>query len=229
MMGLSAMCVGWIPPLLAADVETWLKLTFAAVAFLIWAINQLVSNAKKQAPPQAPQPMQQQRPQPGLEDVQDFLRRATEQRQREVQKPPQPPKQRQPRPAQKKGPPQPPKKPKTIAKPLSAEVIDEPMRERSVGAHVQKHLDTKAFQVRSSHLSQVAEAPSQLESHQHQVFDHRVGRLTQGIESDDDPATEGPASALVPAAAIAKLLANPESAKQAFILGEIFRRPESTW
>ncbi len=103
------------------------------------------------------------------------------------------------------------------------------MRERSVGAHVQKHLSTKAFQDRSSHLSQVAEAPSQLETHQHQVFDHNVGRLTTGTESDDDPATEGPASALVPAAAIAKLLANPESAKQAFILGEIFRRPEDRW
>jgi hypothetical protein len=61
------------------------------------------------------------------------------------------------------------------------------------------------------------------------VFDHQVGRLTTGTESDDDPATEGPQRALPPAAAIATLFANPESAKQAFILGEIFRRPDDRW
>lgn len=229
-MMLGADLLGWIP-LLAADVETWLKLTFAAVAGLIFLINQLVSIAKKnQAPPaprQAPQPVPQ-RPQPGLEDVQDFLRRAAEQRQREAQRPPQPPKQKQPRPQQpKKGPAQTPKKqPQRLAKPLTAEVVEDPLRERTVSQHVQRHLSTSEFQERSSHLSQVAEKPSEIDSHLHQVFDHQVGRLTKGIEADDDPAKEGPVAPLTPAAMIGRMLANPESAQQAIILGEILRRPE---
>jgi hypothetical protein len=226
-----AIMLDWAP-LLAADLETWLKLTFAAVAGLIWLVNQLVSNAKKnQAPPvprQAQQPVPQ-RPQPGLEDVQDFLRRAAEQRQREAQRAAQPPKPKQQRPqSPKKGPAQTPKKSRPLAKPLSAEVVDEPMRERSVGEHVQRHLSTSQFQERSSHLSQVAEKPSEIGSHLQQVFDHQVGRLTTGTESDDDPATEGAPVQVSPATAIARMLAQPESAKQAFILGEIFRRPEST-
>ncbi|MEW5919092.1 MAG: hypothetical protein AB1762_21995, partial [Gemmatimonadota bacterium] len=77
-----------------------------------------------------------------------------------------------------------------------------------------------------SHLSQVAEKPSEIDSHLHQVFDHQVGRLTKGIEADDDPAKEGPVAPLTPAAMIGRMLANPESAQQAIILGEILRRPE---
>ncbi|MDZ4781151.1 MAG: hypothetical protein SGJ19_12930 [Planctomycetia bacterium] len=226
-----AIILGWAP-LLAADLETWLKLTFAAVAGLIWIVNQLVNNAKKNQAPPVPRPAQPpvpQRPQPGLEDVQDFLRRAAEQRQREAQRAAQPPKPKQQRPATpKKAPAQTPKKPRQLAKPLSAEVVAEPMRERSVGEHVQKHLDSSQFQQRSSHLSQVAEAPSQIGSHLQHVFDHQVGRLTTGTESDDDPATEGAAVPVTAAAAIARMLSQPESAKQAFILGEIFRRPDST-
>ncbi len=224
--------LGWAP-LLAADLETWLKLTFAAVAGLIWLVNQLVNNAKKNQAPPVPRPAQPpapQRPQPGLEDVQDFLRRAAEQRQREAQRAAQPPpKPKQQRPATpKKGPAQTPKKSKPLARPLSAEVVEEPMRERTVGEHVQRHLSTSQFQERSSHLSQVAEKPSEIDSHLHQTFDHQVGRLTTGTESDDDPATEGAPVPVSAAATIARMLSQPESAKQAFILSEIFRRPEST-
>jgi hypothetical protein len=222
----AATVAGLFAPLLAADVELWLKLTFAAVAGLIWLVNQIFKEARKPGQaPRPPAPPQQQRPQPGLEDVQEFLRRAAEQRQRDAQ--PQRPKQKPPK-LPKKPQQQQPRKPKTIARPLQSEAIDEPMRERSVGEHVKKHLDPQVFKERSRHLSSVAEAPSQIASHTQQVFDHQVGRLARGTESDDDPATEGPRLAPTPAAAIAAMLANPDSLRQAFILGEIFRRPDET-
>lgn len=238
----SALVAAWFAPLLADAI--WLELTFAAIAGLLWLLNQIFGAANKagqpgpQRPGAPPVPQRpQQQPQPGLEDVQEFLRRASEQRQRESQRQQQPAKAKQQRsqqqrPQQKK-PPQPSqqqqRKPKTIARPLTAEVAQDPMREPSVGAHVQKHLSEKPFQDRSTHLSQVAEAPSQIDSHLHQVFDHQVGRLTTGTESDDDPASEGPRAAVTPAVAIGYMLGNPDSARQAFILGEILRRPDDRW
>lgn len=217
-------------PLLAAGAGIWIELTIAAIAGLLWLVNQIFNNAKKPGAPPAQQrpgvpPVPQQR-QPGLEDVQEFLRRAAEQRQRPQQQKEQRKQQRQPQ-QQKKAAQQQQqqsaRKPKSISKPLQVEVVDEPKRERSVSAHVQSRLDNQQFRDSSAHLSNVADAPSQIDSHLHQVFDHQVGRLTRGTESDDDPATEGRTLALPPAAAIGAMLANPESARQAFILGEIFR------
>lgn len=217
-------------PLLAAGAGFWIELTIAAIAGLLWLVNQIFNNANKPGQP----PMQQrpnvppvpQKKQPGLDDVQEFLRRAAEQRQRPQQKEQRKQQQqRQQQPQQKK--PQQQQKAqrqqKPQSRPLQVEVVEESKRERSVAASVQKHLDTQQFRERSAHLSQVAEAPSQIGSHLQQVFDHQVGRLTRGTEADDDPAKEGPVGVLPPASSIAAMLANPESARQAFILGEIFR------
>lgn len=217
-------------PLLAAGAGIWIELTIAAIAGLLWLVNQIFNNANKPGQPPVQQrpnvPPVPQKKQPGLDDVQEFLRRAAEQRQRppqqkeKDQRKQQRPLQQQPKKSpQQQGS----RKQKSQPRPLEAEVVQEPMRERSVSAHVQKHLDPQEFKNRSEQLSSVASAPSQIDSHLHQVFDHQVGRLTRGIEADDDPAREGPQAGLPPSAAIATLFANPESFRQAFILSEILR------
>lgn len=217
---------GLFAPLLAAGgAGFWVELTIMAIAGLLWLVNQIFNNANKPGQPPVQQrpnaPPVPQKKQPGLDDVQEFLRRAAEQRQRPQQKE-QRKQQRQQQ--QKKAPQQQgQRKQKAQSQPVRVEVVEDPMRERTVSAHVSKHLDSKGFGERSAHLSQVAEAPSQIGSHLQQVFDHQVGRLTRGSESDDDPATEGPLVAATPASSIAAMLANPDSARQAFILSEILR------
>jgi hypothetical protein len=200
--------VGVFPPLLGAA-GFWIELTIAAIAGLLWLVNQIFNNANKPG-----QPPLQQRPgappippkkQPGLDDVQEFLRRAAEQRQRPQQK--EQKKQQRPQQQQAKKQPQQQgqKKQRSQSRPPRVEVVPEPLRERA-DAH-----------------SSVGDGRSVMDAHLHQVFDHQVGRLTHGTESDDDPATEGRIVALPPAAAIATLFANPESFRQAFILSEILR------
>jgi hypothetical protein len=177
---------------------------------LLWIVNQLFNNANKPGQP----PLQQrpgappipQKKQPGLDDVQEFLRRAAEQRQRPQQKEQKKLQRPQQQQAKKQQPQQQgQKKQKSQPRQPQVEVVAEPLR------------------ARSEPLSTVGAGPSVMDAHLHQVFDHQVGRLTQGTESDDDPATEGRAVGLPPAVAIAALFNNPESFRQAFILSEILR------
>jgi hypothetical protein len=82
-------------------------------------------------------------------------------------------------------PPQAPPPPRPAARPVArpapvvlAEPISEVPMGLSVDAHVEQHLDSRAFDERASHLGETVDrADDELEARVHQVFDHRLGQL----------------------------------------------------
>jgi hypothetical protein len=103
----------------------------------------------------------------------------------------------------------------------------------SVTEHVRKHLDTSAFSARAQEITRLETVDEQLEERLQQVFDHKLGQLTQ--RSSSLPPAEpqqvsapaaGPALVRGAAADIAEMLAHPNGARNAVVLQEVLRRPE---
>ena len=190
-------------PLLAAN--DWLGIIVPIVFFIIYALNQLLSNKNPktgQRPPQRREPPAERpmRPNPNAPptanprapcaqggkptpldaEIEQFLRRADQRRgNRPQQKRPaqQPPK------APPKSPPRTLPREADISGPIAAEALDD-RGLSSVAASVEQHMGGRGFAQRAEHLADdISRADLQMEEHLQKSFNRKVGTLdstTQG-------------------------------------------------
>lgn len=229
-----------------AAIQDWLQL-LVPLAFFLYAIIQLLSakagpQARKppqRKPEQAERPLRPapQAPLPGSPqaqlnaEIEQFLRRAGERRERSrppSASPPKPP--QAPRPAAPVGAE---RRPRSEKRP-GAPPPPEPRRREisTVAAEVEQYMGQRGFAQRTEHLADdIVKADAQMEEHLKQAFSRKVGTL-----DDASPAAAGPVTdvapaiqAASPAESFAGMLANPQNVRQAIILTEILARPEHRW
>ena len=182
-------------------------------------------------PPQAPAA-------PGKE-VQDFLRRAANQKR--STRPPSgpapattsPPAFPQPTPGRRPQRTPPPVRASSEPRRLAVveEVVESPTEE-TVAEHVRRSLNTSSFEQRAESLGdRVEQADEQMEAHLKSAFDHRIGTLSGRQISADEGTSSTPASSERESAPIeiAALLADPANRRNVMILNEILSRPEHRW
>ena len=215
-------------PLFAAA-DDIIRLVIILLIIIIPAIAQLIAKIRTIKPPGAgPLPQAPQRPVPAdvVNEIEDFLKRATQKR--EV---------KQPRPAPVQ---QAMRRIEKLEKPVNAEVVADAPVGGKVEEHVKKYLDSENFARRESQLGEeVAQADKAIDQHLSQVFDHQVSRLASlpGEAAAPPVAYEPPelveaSSLAIPdtfATGLTDLLSNPEAIRQAIVFSEIFRRPEERW
>ncbi|MBN1851813.1 MAG: hypothetical protein JW829_03785 [Pirellulales bacterium] len=98
---------------------------------------------------------------------------------------------------------------------------------RGVARHVNEHIGASSFAARTSQLGEdIAYADERLESHLQQTFDHSVSRLVHRVLSPGDVQLQ---EASPFAESIVKMLQSPESMQQVILLNEILRRPGERW
>lgn len=225
--------------------DLW-SLIVPIVFFIIYAINHLLASKANRPPAQNPQrrpapkgerppPPVQPQAQPGdplasdpaqqlNNEIEQFLRRATERRsdrsgrkQASIAKtpPPSPPKPRR-------------------EQPLDVTPL-EPRELSSVTASVEKHLADRGFGKRAEHLADdIVRNDQEREQHLQQTFGHRVGSLPDTAPKSSgvpvtDTATEVVAGVSPVAAGVIAILADPKTLRQAIVLSEILERPEHRW
>jgi hypothetical protein len=139
--------------------------------------------------------------------------------------------------AQRRAARQPPPDIEILDTPVDVEIVEaEPVVAEDVATHVAKHLNTREFSERTSHLGEhVGMADDDMDAHLHQKFDHKLGRLGGALKSQvsdsDASAYEQPQAAPASSGAteIAKLLRTPQNVRNAIVLSEILTRPEHRW
>ncbi len=232
---------------LAADWVELIAKGIPVLLFIFWLISQAVGEAQakpKLRPPQAgPRPPARPQPRAGqppnvLDEMEAFLRRAAEKRDRA----------RSPMPRSSRSPRQPsdrlpnrsakrrdrcgkrrrslPQFPRRRAETspgqssISQSDAYGPSSTATSGGLTARHaIGSRSFGQRISHLGErVADADDRLEARLEGAFDHSVGSLSH----QNSPQPEPPSST---AAAIARMLDSPENVRQAIILNEILRRP----
>jgi len=226
----------------------WEQLIIGAIAVGIWALNQYFGSRNKQAPPARNNPPQPPRPgqQPGgqkglLDEVEQFLKDARKQVQRQ-QNPQQPSQRNQPPPmpqqANRKQKQQAAKKAAKArpqpARPLAeSRPLDDIERGSSVAEHVREHIgndrfDTSQFDERAGNLSHLQQTTEQdIGAHVRSVFDHQVGTMTSG-SALSGPAAEAPAGP-TPAQQLFVMIRDPQGMRNAVLLQEILRPPLDRW
>jgi hypothetical protein len=225
--------------LLIADAG-WIKLIFVAVVFIIWIFNNLMGDKAKAKPRPMQRPMPPPKPtegvpeagrqagqQPLVGEIEEFLQRANRKREEKARR-------KQGSKAPKVA------KPAPVARQPARRLVDggsesqqfEVTTGRSVAEHVQQHLNTSQFAERAAHMvdDDIAKNDAEREAHRRQVFDHKLGTLSDTSTGAAKAATEATAAARdIGAIPIGNLLANPDSLRQAIILNEILTRPEQRW
>jgi hypothetical protein len=117
---------------------------------------------------------------------------------------------------------------------VEAELVEVELADQTdrVGRSVEMHMrGTQAIDARTRQLgAEVDLADDKLEAHLHQVFDHKLGDLKK-TTADAAPRTVAATPELqTPAATtFARMLADPQSLRNTFILTEIMKRPEGNW
>jgi len=241
-------------PLLAADI---LETVIGALFFILWIAAQLLGGRKeaqkKQPRPQQPVDLAEdvaprrnqdlgnlgpRNQEEALRDeVEDFLRRATQGKPARVQEKStraQPPRERPVAPAARQVPGPPHDGGHALRDQGAAEHVARPIgtqeiatRTRPLGA---RSLGTQALGARSLGTrslgtqalgTQVATADDRLELRLHEKFDHTVGRLEHRDIPEDDQHKK-----VDMAAEIAQMLRSPEGMRQLIVANEILRRPE---
>ena len=230
-------------PLLAADVWGWIV---PVVVIAIYVISHLWNLIQGQQPQQQrpnqqrrPRGPQGERPLPGQPqqpaaaeqthlntEIEQFLKRANERREQksrratEHSEAPNGPIQRQPR-------------------PTMAVDVEQPVERtdfNSVSSSVERHLGMRSFDKREELLAEdIDQADEDMELHLQQTFGHRVGTFDTASSRDAEdpqrinlrpsPTDDHPAVAL----ALAGLLVNHASLRQAVLLKEILERPVDRW
>lgn len=163
------------------------------------------------------------------DDIEEFLRRAAarrQQRQAQGAGPPKPQRAPQSRPPQR-----PVHQPPPDIQIVEPEVIEAETVHESVANQVQQYFG-------SANLisgDEVDQADEQMETHLHQVFDHRVGQLRDtsvGVKEPAEPQLDRSAPGAEKGKAkgkganfIAEMLRSPKSLRQAIVVSEILRRP----
>ncbi len=233
-------------PLFAAA-EDFLQFLVPLVFFGVWAINQLLANARQRRPVPRPRPAP---PRPGpaaggakpaagrqpagpadfRDEIEAFLRRATEQKGEVVERAP----------AAKR-----PKHQAPVAKPVrqpasqAAEVkkIERPheVRREPLAEAVDHKFDKEKqdFEQRAGKMgAALAEADAARLRHQRQTFEHAVGDLAEQKRLGDTLRLTETQDAPVPAPLARDLLAafqNPTKLRNAILLREILERPVNRW
>lgn len=214
-------------PLLLAAVD-WGNVIFWAVIILGFfgrALSQLFQQKPNQAPPQKQQPMRPRQPKPLGNEVEEFLRRAIDQRRGE-----QPAEVEILQPVAPAGPP-----PFQMAEAAVAEVHAEDSQiGENVEEHVHSHIDTSQFADRESHLgSDIDQADDKMAARLHKVFDHQLGQFRREdrreVESTERASTPPEDIFRLKSQSLADALRNPGSLRQAIVLSEILHRPDDRW
>jgi hypothetical protein len=230
-------------PLLAAiNVDVIETLVILVIAGIAGIARVLAAMQQKQPPAGGPRVQQPPRPIPkdAADEIDDFLRRAAQQRTSQ----PTPQRTAQPAGQRTAQAPQPARLPAARAaasKPVVAEVVAAAPVGGQVTEHVQKFLDTEEFTRRGDQLGEevVAQVDREIDQHLHQVFDHSLSQIaaTPGetaappeavgvMELPESSATEIPSTF---ATDLAALLTDSNSIRHAIVLNEIIHRPEERW
>jgi hypothetical protein len=219
-------------PLIAADIGNVIGLLVFIVIVLLSVAGQIMNKAREgqqKGPPQRPGPRPQPQPRqqqgPVVNEIDQFVRQAA-QRPAEGG--------RQPVAQRPGGRPQSlPRGPAVRERPVEAVPVEllEPIADdsSSVAEHVRTHAAPKSIGTVGSRKleSEVAQADENLEERVHELFDHKLGRLsgTPGETAEESGASIPPTAA----AGMAAMLTDPASIRQAIVLSEILQRPEHRW
>ncbi len=175
-----------------------------------------------------------------MNEIEEFLKRAAAMRARQPgaqPAPPRPPVSPPPTPL-REAPVAPLSRFAPSAEVQDAEVVEaEEVTGDQVSAYVSRHLDSGLFKERASHLGEVVRSTDEaIESHLHETFEHRLGRLgasTARAEDstldDEETAAAKAASVQVPALTFSALLRSPQNLRNAIILSEILNPPHIRW
>lgn len=241
--------------LFAFDLGDFIRIGVLILFFLGPALSKLFENKQKPGELKQPQPRPQPRPVPGARqqanrpapqqkpadrlemEIEDFLKRAGKQGQNkpiqaEVIEPTLVSTKRS--------------KPKPISRP-SLKVQEAAIGQESVAEHVQHHIGSNPVGQNSGRLgSSVTREIDSMESHVHEVFDHKLGSLKESLpavtnEKDDidDRGTDSSvwedkgtktrraeAATALRNKSLFDALRDPDSIRQAIILQEILKRPD---
>jgi len=100
----------------------------------------------------------------------------------------------------------------------------------SLAEQVDGRLSTRQFEVRAEQLDEdMQRADREREQQLQRKFDHRLGALSADRLPAEPTPQEAPPTPASPGAALLAGMLQPDSLKQAFLLSEIFRRPEERW
>ena len=215
----------------------WTSLIVPLVFVIIYVVNHLLSLSKPKpnSPPKSNNPQRQPgqgerpprppraagqppaNPSPLNAEIEQFLKRAQGR-----------PGDRTLRAPTAKAPPLPP--------PREEPVDVQPIERSSVASSVEKHMANRGFGQRAEHLADdVVRGDQEMEQHLQKAFSHRVGTLSDSTSNlattsvtEVEPVASQARQTLV-SNALAGLLADPQSLKQAVILTEILQRPEHRW
>lgn len=162
-------------------------------------------------------------------DIEEFLRRAAERRKQQGQKKQQaaapPPRQRSVTP---------PAQPRRLViaddevEVVRPRLVEKDMRDESVAAHVQRHINTSEIADHVTHLSdRIEQTDERLEARLHKKFDHRVGTLDSKPSVQDDvvPVVKGEDISGL-AKDLVEMLNSPKSVRQAILIAEVLKRPD---
>jgi hypothetical protein len=229
-----------LPAILLAGIDPDLIRAVVVLAILIiGGIARLVGRRGPMRPPVRPLPPARPAPPDVADEIDEFLRRAAQQRNQagQPQAAPQP---------QAVGPvrPQPARVEMVQAQPVRAEIVADRPVGGQVAEHVKKYLDAEKFDSRAGELGQevVQTVNREIDQHLRTVFDHSVSRLAavpgeaaglvgEGpLASAASTASEG-SEEVVPTNAmdIVALFSSADLVRQAIVLNEVFRRPEERW
>lgn len=173
-----------------------------------------------------------------MNEIEEFLKRAAAMRARQqgaAAPAPTPP---------RSAPTRPPQSTASIRRPPTTSVQDAEVIEAEevtvgddVAEHVARHLSSRTFSERASHLGEDIKAADEvLESHLHETFEHKLGSLGATTARADDStldedelqaakAAQPPSSAQ----SLLNMLRSPQNLRNTIILSEILNPPYSRW
>jgi hypothetical protein len=225
---------------LLADIAEWIVPLVVVAVYIISHLWNLVKGSQQQAPQRRSQNERTLQPQPADQrganpaapqatgqgklnaEIEQFLKRANErrgekpgrQKQARQQSPP-----KAPLPSEKKA-----RAPEPVA--AQRRGFD------SIAESVQQHLGSRTFDQREQRLADdVVRAEQELSQHVEQAFTHRLGTLGSGetAVTPIDAAVAPTSDSTSMARAVAGLLVNQQSLRQAVLLKEILERPTDRW
>jgi hypothetical protein len=238
-----------IIPLLLADIAEWIVPVLVVTFFVISHLWNAIKGTQQQAPQRRPQTERPLKPQPAdgrgqptqpvaqqasgqgqlNAEIDQFLKRANERRGEKGGE-----KSRRPQQSNRQAPAKAPLPSEKAAANQPRPTAGQRRGFDSVAESVQQHLGDRTFEQREQGLADdVVRAEEQLSQHVEQSFNNRLGTLGPGETSTPKPtetaavvSTDDRAAA---ARAVAGLLINQQSLRQAVLLKEILERPVDRW
>jgi len=220
-------------PLLVADIGDVIGILVFIVIALLSVAGQIMNKAKEDRPKAGPaaRPRPRPQPQPGQQqgqlanEIDQFVRQATQRRAEGGRQPVAQGQGGRPQPAARR--------PVAAQPPVAAVPVEavpaellQPVSERVPTRGASRNIGTLSSRGMES---EVSEADENLEERVHEVFDHKLGQLsgTMSQSAEESPVAIPPTAKA--AAGVAAMLADPANIRQAIVLTEILQRPEHRW